>query len=112
MRHSDRSTAHTYIPTGKRVQNLESSDNKTVISTLETTQGQMAPPKSGHPSECYLNQVAFPESRPNICPQLDSRLENGRHQSLAVLLSGRLRLRQHTLEPRFIRPVGAKRNPL
>ena len=27
--------------------------------TLETTLGQMAPPKSGHHLECYLNQVAF-----------------------------------------------------
>ena len=31
-------------------------------ATLETTSGQMTPPKSGHPLECYLNQVAFPES--------------------------------------------------
>ena len=31
-------------------------------TTLETTSGQMAPPTSGHPLECYLNQVAFPES--------------------------------------------------
>jgi len=42
-------------------------------TTLETTLGQIAPPKSGHPLECYLNQVAFPESLLNICPHLDSR---------------------------------------
>ena len=30
-------------------------------TTLETTFGQMAPPKNGHPLECYLDQVAFPE---------------------------------------------------
>ena len=32
------------------------------MAILETTLGQMAPPKSGHPLECYLNQVAFSES--------------------------------------------------
>ena len=31
-------------------------------ATLETTLGKLALPKSGHPLECYLNQVAFPES--------------------------------------------------
>ena len=40
---------------------------------LETTLGQMQPPKSGHHFECYLIQVAFPETRLDICPQLDSR---------------------------------------
>jgi hypothetical protein len=44
----------------------------TSVPTLETR--QMAPPKKGHPIECYLNQVACPESSPNICPQLDSRV--------------------------------------
>ena len=38
--------------------------------TPETTFGQMAPPKRGHSLECYLDQVAFPEGRLNICPQL------------------------------------------
>ena len=33
-----------------------------VRTTLETTLGQMAPPKSKHSLEGYLNQVAFPES--------------------------------------------------
>ena len=33
-----------------------------VASTLETTLRKMAPPKSGLPLECCLNQIAFPES--------------------------------------------------
>ena len=31
-------------------------------ATLETLLGQMTPPKSGYPLECYLDKVAFPES--------------------------------------------------
>ena len=49
--------------------------HKVRCSTLETTLGQMAPLKSGHLLECYLNQVALPESRLNICHQLDSGAE-------------------------------------
>ena len=43
--------------------------------TLEITLGQMATPKDGHPVWCYPNQAAFPESWPDIFPQLDSRAE-------------------------------------
>ena len=38
-----------------------SQDSLLSMPTLETTLGQMAPPKSGHPLQCYLNQVTFPE---------------------------------------------------
>ena len=32
---------------------------RSVLPTLETALGQMAPPKSGRVQECHLNQVAF-----------------------------------------------------
>ena len=43
------------------------------LSTQETQLRQIETLKRGHPLEYYLHQVAFPESKLNICPQLDSR---------------------------------------
>ena len=47
---------------GSQVEELHIPIHEGSLATLETTLGKMAPSKRGHPLECYLNQVAFPES--------------------------------------------------